>query len=332
MNLQIGARIRMLRKERGLTQDAVAEYAGVSYQAVSKWETGMTTPDIALLPALAELFGVRIDDLFSVDRTDEWERMERMLFHEKLTEESFAYGKRVLEGILAEEPKDIRAKKCYGELLLKRINEDTLEGRRTVEQVLEEAPGDLDAFSLYRRLCPGGREAARSGNDTFLRVCKPYCNGEKQREMLAEAMLDQGYFGEAEGVIASMESPALREIFRGELALARGDREEAKNIWLAISAGDHIGQYQAGERLNALGEYDLALACYRNSFAAAELPRDLSPLYSAAFLLAKLSRHGEAADIWRAILEVLETDHGITRGETAEWAKRELAALEEMSK
>lgn len=332
MELQIGTRIKILRKERGLTQETVAEYVGVSYQAVSKWETGATTPDIALLPALAELFGVRIDHLFSVDSTDEWQRVERILFHEKLTEESFAYGKRVLEGILAEEPDDLRAKKCYGELLLKRINRDTLEGRRMVEQVLAKDPGDLEAFSLYRRLCPGSRETVRSGNDTFLQVCNSCCNGERQREMLAEAMLDQGYFAQAEALIGSMESPAMQAIFRGELALAGGDREGAKAIWLAVPGEDHAGQYQAGERLNALGEYELALACYEKAFAAAEVPRDLSALYSAAFLLAKLDRCREAADTWRRILTVLETDHGVTRGETVDWARRELAALEEKLK
>ena len=62
MHLQIGTQIKKLRLARGMTQEAVAEYVGVSYQAVSKWETGVTLPDIALLPALATLFGVRIDD------------------------------------------------------------------------------------------------------------------------------------------------------------------------------------------------------------------------------------------------------------------------------
>ena len=40
-----------------MTQDQVAEKLGVSYQAVSKWENNANTPDIALLPAIAELFG-----------------------------------------------------------------------------------------------------------------------------------------------------------------------------------------------------------------------------------------------------------------------------------
>lgn len=54
-------RIAELRKEKGVTQDELAKFVGVSYQAVSKWETGLTYPDITLLPKLSEFFGVSID-------------------------------------------------------------------------------------------------------------------------------------------------------------------------------------------------------------------------------------------------------------------------------
>ncbi len=332
MNLQIGTQIKNLRKERGLTQEAVAEAVGVSYQAVSKWETGATTPDIGLLPALASLFGVRIDRLFLVDRTDELARVDHILYHERLTEESFVYAKGVLERIPEEDPGDANILKRYAELLLKRINRDTLDARRMAEQALSASPGDVEAFSLYRRLCPGERETVRSGNDTFLRVCKRYCNGEKQREMLAETLMDMGHFPEAEEMIRHMETPCMREIFRGELALARGDRAGAIALWLAVPEDDPKGQYEAGERLNALGCYEEAIACYRNAFRAESSPRDLSALYSLAFLLGGLGRLKEAADTWRTILETLASDHGITEGETAAWARRELAALEEKLK
>ena len=63
--MNIGNNIKQLRQQKNLTQDQVAEKLGVSYQAVSKWENKANTPDLALLPAIAELFGVSIDALFS---------------------------------------------------------------------------------------------------------------------------------------------------------------------------------------------------------------------------------------------------------------------------
>ncbi|MBE7000862.1 MAG: helix-turn-helix transcriptional regulator [Ruminococcaceae bacterium] len=65
MNETLGSRIAALRREKGLKQDELAEKLGVSPQAVSKWENDISCPDISLLPALAELLGVTVDELLS---------------------------------------------------------------------------------------------------------------------------------------------------------------------------------------------------------------------------------------------------------------------------
>ena len=65
--MKVGENIRTLRQRKGLTQEQVAQQLGVTYQAVSKWENGTNTPDIALLPEIAAFFGVTIDALFSQD-------------------------------------------------------------------------------------------------------------------------------------------------------------------------------------------------------------------------------------------------------------------------
>ncbi len=64
MNDILGSNIMRLRKEHGLTQEQLATALGISYQAVSKWETGNSCPDISTLPLLADLFCVSIDELF----------------------------------------------------------------------------------------------------------------------------------------------------------------------------------------------------------------------------------------------------------------------------
>lgn len=65
MEMTLGKRIAMLRRQKGLKQDTLAEVLGVSPQAVSKWENDQTCPDISLLPKLAELLGVSVDELLS---------------------------------------------------------------------------------------------------------------------------------------------------------------------------------------------------------------------------------------------------------------------------
>ncbi len=65
MDTTVGRRIAMLRKDKGLRQEQLAEMLGVSGQAVSKWENDQTCPDISLLPQLARILGVTVDELLS---------------------------------------------------------------------------------------------------------------------------------------------------------------------------------------------------------------------------------------------------------------------------
>lgn len=62
--MKLGENIRSLRKEKGIGQDVLASQLGVTVQAVSKWETGGSMPDITLLPQIAQYFGVTMEELF----------------------------------------------------------------------------------------------------------------------------------------------------------------------------------------------------------------------------------------------------------------------------
>ena len=70
MENKIGLQIAKLRKEQEITQTALAEYLAVSPQAVSRWENGVSVPDICLLPQIAAFFNVSIDELFGVSDYD----------------------------------------------------------------------------------------------------------------------------------------------------------------------------------------------------------------------------------------------------------------------
>lgn len=133
MELKLGAAIKRLRTEKGITQEALADYVGVSFQAVSKWETDTTMPDITLLPKLAVFFGVSIDDLFSINTDDELERIDFMFDNEKLTDENFLYTKRTLDLILRDNENDVGALKRYAWLYLSK-NKLSLYGILPIKQ------------------------------------------------------------------------------------------------------------------------------------------------------------------------------------------------------
>ena len=69
--MTLGNRIAHYRKKLGLTQEALAQEFGVTNQAVSKWESDQTCPDIQLLPQLADFFGISMDELFGRERVQQ---------------------------------------------------------------------------------------------------------------------------------------------------------------------------------------------------------------------------------------------------------------------
>ena len=83
----VSATIRRLRREKGLTQEALAQAMGVSPQAISKWETGQTMPDITLLLPLSKVLGIGVNELLGGDRRKELEeRFQKAIpFGEELT-------------------------------------------------------------------------------------------------------------------------------------------------------------------------------------------------------------------------------------------------------
>ena len=83
----VSATIRRLRRERGLTQEALAQAVGVSPQAISKWETGQTMPDITLLLPISKVLGIGVNELLGGDRRKELEeRFQKAIpFGEELT-------------------------------------------------------------------------------------------------------------------------------------------------------------------------------------------------------------------------------------------------------
>ena len=76
--MNIGEKIKKLRKQKDMTQEQLAEYLNISTQAVSKWETNLTLPDITLLPMLANLFNVTSDEILGIDINVKKERIEKI--------------------------------------------------------------------------------------------------------------------------------------------------------------------------------------------------------------------------------------------------------------
>lgn len=74
-----GERLKKLRYDNNVTQDTLAEYLGISYQAISKWENSLGFPDISLIPAISNFFGVSSDFLLGIELEKSEEKIENVL-------------------------------------------------------------------------------------------------------------------------------------------------------------------------------------------------------------------------------------------------------------
>ena len=83
--IKLGEKIKSLRKQKNISQEVFANYLGVSFQAVSKWENETTMPDVTMIPAIASFFGVSTDELFDFNLYE----IEKMLIRSLMSTVNF---------------------------------------------------------------------------------------------------------------------------------------------------------------------------------------------------------------------------------------------------
>ncbi len=100
MQLNLGNKIRELRHRDGRTQDALAEALGVTAQAVSRWESGGSYPDVEIIPVIANYFHISIDVLFGY-HDDREEKIKSIL--DRATEILTQQGRLICQGSMSED-------------------------------------------------------------------------------------------------------------------------------------------------------------------------------------------------------------------------------------
>ena len=79
MEINLSENIKRLRLQKGITQETLADFLGVTFQSVSRWERGDGYPDITLLPLIASFFNVSVDELLGVNKVQNEQRINAYL-------------------------------------------------------------------------------------------------------------------------------------------------------------------------------------------------------------------------------------------------------------
>ena len=231
MELKFGTVIKKLRTERGITQEDLANKIGVSFQAVSKWETNATTPDIAILPRLALYFGVSMDALFSMNQDDYLDKISIMIRDEHtISTDNFVWAERYLKGVLSEEHQNNSARTLLVELYNHRINRDLINGARLCEDGLLIDPSNEALLGNLIRI----REK-REEQGKLIAFLEDLNSKNFQCDSVFESLISSyikcGNIDKAKELLNTVKPCPSYEVYYGDIELAAGNTEKAISIW-----------------------------------------------------------------------------------------------------
>lgn len=335
----LGNQIKYYRQENKIKQEELAEFLGVSFQAVSKWETGASDPDIALLPKLAVYFGVTIDELFEMPYEEQMERIENMISTERtIKEKTFESAVAFLENRLKNAPKDTRALSNLAYLYNHRAHSDHELASYYAKRVLEADPDEKAGWVAYLE-ANGGVCGDKWYDNHFevIRYFKEFLEKNPGNFLglygVLENLLADGRYEEAKPYIEEIKKAKKNHqylLYCGEVAFGEGRRKEALEYWEKM-VKDYPQTWQAycslGEGYQKMGMEKEALEAFETSFTMQEAPRIYDGLCSMAQIHEKQGELQLAIQDYERIIRCLKEDYHVTEGEQKEQYEREMKRL-----
>lgn len=339
--MEIGNQIKALRLRRGISQETLAQHFGITAQAVSKWERGVATPDIGLLPELSAYFGVTIDELFAQSDDTRMERIQNMLWDVLYLDDADIESSRTFllnKGML--EPQNGRV---Y-ELLAEMENHIAKEHRTKAEEYAKEAL----ARDPKLRGAHGELVFAMDGFVADWNFANHYALIDYYQQFLAknptckngylvimDQLIDDYRLEEATAYCekyATIDDSYRTSLYRGKIAWKAGDREEAFRIWSEMERNfpeEWCVYHNIADHMTRAGMYDDAERYYRKAIDVQKAPRYADPIEALAQFYEQMGRFECAIEALKEELDVFDKEWHFTTGETADCVRREIARLEE---
>ena len=341
--MNIGKQIRALRLRKSSRQEELADFLGVSAQAVSKWETEASLPDVTLLPRIAVYFGVTIDELFRLPDEEQMDRIENALISEAhIDSPTFDHYRSLLLRCIDEKREPLRAQILLSGLYNHRAAADHRLAALAAKEALKLDPDNHGAWSnlieAYGGAC--GDEWIDNNSDliefikSFLR---DHPNTRRALYAITENLLRDDRFDDAVPYIeqlGKLNNPGQYEIYTGDVCFGRGNMEAAVSHWnKAVHENPNTWQVWCAraDRMKKLGHYDEALADYEHCVEIQSSPKLIDGLYSRAQLFEQLGRYAEAAAERRKIISALASEYDISEGAWLDQQQREIQRLESLA-
>lgn len=327
--MNIANKIKQLRASAGLTQEQLANRLGISAQSISKWETGVTMPDITLLPALSGELGVTIDDLFDLSVNQKMQRIERRLdIEEEFSSDVFYEYESFLKTQLDEGDDRRTALSLLAHLYHHRMESDSRKVSKYAREAISLAPEVKDCQWLLQKAEGAFAWDWNANNRTsviefYKRVIK---NGN------AEPKSPMPYYEVMDNLIADRRTreareyleiyktlpahkPVLVPIYEATIALAEFDVKKADAI--VEDAAKEFGEnhdflFESAQYYARKCEYGKAIACYEACWKVEESqkPRFIDPLQSIAIIYEILGEREKAIETYDRMISCIKDEWG----------------------
>lgn len=340
--LDFGGKIKTLRLSKSMTQEQLAQRLRVSPQAVSKWENGVTLPDIQLLPELSILLGASIDALFSMTDDKRMERIENMLWDQRfLSREEFEAEERFLKDKCLEPDAQARATLLLAELYCKRAREY----RELASPLARKAIGLLPEYdkaahtALFEAeggVFPDWNAVNHHRTIAFYQDFITRHPGHRRAYLwLLDLLIDDGRCPEARKYLEKMNR--LGESYHSDLYLGmilekEGKPEEAAACWERMTQKDPDNWqswFARADRLAKRCAYPEAIALYEKALALSPRPRFTDPVNAIAQLYEIQGQYEKAIEFYQKEIEIVREDWNETQGEAIDEPLRNIARLKE---
>ncbi len=309
--MNIGKKIKELRIKNNITQERLAEEMNVSPQAVCKWESGKTMPDITLLPELSVFFGVTIDELFELTDSTHFERINNMLYKRfSLDSNEFSYAESFL--------KERNTKALLARLYENRANEYHSKSTELAKQALKENPHDENIHSVLCGPLWGCWDLTNHHEliDFYYDFISKNPNNVNAYEYLAELLTADSRLDEAEKIVNRMNKMkhSLRAYrIMAKIEIKKGNIEAAKALLDKMTNeypdNPTAWNYKA-DAFASLGLYDSAARLYTKAADLSKPPRYIDNNLSIAHIYEIQKDFQAAALEYKKIIDILVTECG----------------------
>jgi len=294
MAVNIGENIKKLRAEKNVTQEQLAEYLSITYQSVSKWENNVTSPDLYLIPVIAEYFDVTIDDLFKIKMDGYRNKAARLfaVYEHSHNKEDFDKAYNEYEKLFAENQADDEDMRIYGTL-----------NHYFAKELVKKAE------ILLRKSIEIGHETADA---QLMFLLNDFGRNDENIELYEKSV---------ENV---PENPRNWHLLSISYHQSKMYDKALQTVLAALEKfPDHSGLLtRCGELYKDLKQYDKAFYYWNKSFE--QDPSNIANQYSMAFAYTELGQYEKSAAAWEKVIAFCEY---LNYTEDVKWPKQELSKL-----